>query len=495
MRVLLDTNLIIPREDYETPPEELAGLFRILGENGVWIGVHSIVQAELEGDSDADRRRVILGKLATYPILESPSEPSSEFKLQTHEGKGSHDARDTHLLWALRSNAVNFLVTEDKGLLARATFVGLGDRALDLVAATRYFAGVFGRAEPPSPEYLKVVPMHTVDLADSFFDSFRFDYDGFDHWFAEKARGGRYCAVVRDGQERLGAICILKEEDEPIGELPRSQRLKICSFKVGENLRGLRLSERLLAYAFGYGWRNSLPECFATVFPKHQDLVALFSSFGFRPAGQTLLGEVVLAKPLTTPAAQPASPSISESFRYFPALLDGPGVRKFLVPVRPEWHFRLFPEFDPDAAQRKLEYYGGGDALHRLSPAGNAIKKAYLCHSPTRRVRPGDLLLFYRSQDVRRVTHLGAAEEVRVCRTQEEVVDLVGNRTVLPKQVLEELCSETVLALLFWDAGAVTAREPTGTALGEGVSSPPQSIIEVPDETYRRLCGARRVEM
>lgn len=44
------------------------------------------------------------------------------------------------------------------------------------------------------------------------------------------------------------------------------------------------------------------------------------------------------------------------------------------------------------------------------SKVANSFRKAYLCHSKIRKIRPGDATLFYRSQDDESVTAMGVAD-------------------------------------------------------------------------------------
>lgn len=490
MRVLIDTNLVINREDNVAVQEQTFTLFRILNENRVQIVVHPITASEIRGDRDADRRALVLSKLATYAVLESPPEPDSQFRERSGEGNRPNDARDTHLLLALLVSAVDFLISEDKGLLDRAARLRLQDRALSVASGLEYFSQFFGRVFPAAPHYLRRSPLHRLDLQDPFFDSFREDYHGFDTWFREVSAQGRMCIWVPDSTERVGAVLIYKEESEAVGPLPPLQRLKICSMKVADTMARQRLSELMLSFAFKFCERNRIAECYLTIFPHHTALIDILALFGFRDIGSKPNGEKILVKRMipdrSTELRRPG-----EFFReFFPGYLDGPDVRKFIVPVQPAWHTRLFPDYSPNPEQRTLEEYGGGDLLYRLSPAGNAIRKAYLSNAPIRRIRTGDLLLFYRSHDVRRITHLGVVERADVCTGVPQIVDLVGNRTVLPVRELEELCRGEVLTLLFWDTGRIPGAQPAGVLLGDTIPSAPQSIVELEQREYVELCRA-----
>jgi hypothetical protein len=73
--------------------------------------------------------------------------------------------------------------------------------------------------------------------------------------------------------------------------------------------------------------------------------------------------------------------------RYFPQFRDGDSVGKFIVPIRPEYHRILFIDYESPADRQAT--------LFRTSnTAGNAIKMAYLCHSQSKTIKPGDVVLF-----------------------------------------------------------------------------------------------------
>ena len=90
-----------------------------------------------------------------------------------------------------------------------------------------------------------------VDLQNSFFDSFREDYPGFDKWFNKKADEISYICYSNNN---LSAFLYVKPEDEnenysdlePI--FKPKKRLKIGTFKVTSN--GFKIGERFLKTIF-----------------------------------------------------------------------------------------------------------------------------------------------------------------------------------------------------------------------------------------------------
>jgi len=417
-------------------------------------------------------------------VLDSPPTPTSEF-LESFGAASSNDQVDARLAYAVHRNAVSFLITEDQELVHRAARVSLQERVLSTSSALRYFLAYFGRAPPPLPTHLKDAPVHDLDLNDPIFDSIKEDYrsvgDGFETWFNRACREGRRCVRVRLPDGKLGGILLYKEErGEPLLNLPGTRRLKIATFKVSNQLPRQGVGELLLSFALRYCQKNGFGETYVTVFPQHPEVVDFLVPFGFEDIGANRYGERVLLKRFS-PVDGIESLTPPEFFRrYYPAYRDDTPVKKFLVPIKPTYHRQLFPEFDPTPGhQRTLD-----DSLPPAFAAGNAIRKAYLSNSATGKLRPGDLLLFYRSEDLRRVTHIGLIEHTRVCRTAQEVIDFVGNRTVMRGDQLEKMCSRPVLAIQFWNAG----RPKGGGDLVTANVPPPISISEVEEEEYRAIC-------
>ena len=70
--------------------------------------------------------------------------------------------------------------------------------------------------------------------------------------------------------------------------------------------------------------------------------------------------------------------------------------------------------------------------------------------SNTITISSGDLLWFYRSQDHRSITALGIAEETIRSSEAEELARFLGNRTVYPKEQIQEMCcAREALGILF----------------------------------------------
>ncbi len=480
MRVLLDTNILIGREDPKLPPQDLTDLLRLLNENNVVLMVHPASIGELERDPNLDRRQLIRAKAAAYPQLEQARTPSEDFIAALGGTRSPNDVVDAALLYSVKSNAVSLLLTEDREILHRASRVGIRERTLTIRAGLEFFSVLFARAIPSAPLTLKQTPLHSLDHEDHFFDSIKLDYPRFESWFQRVAQEGRQCVWLATENGRIAAILIYKDENEPLLGQPAKRRLKICTLKVGDTLSRQRVSELLLSWAFRYGHQNGFAETYVTIYPRYETQIGILEGLGFSDIGPKAEERVLLKALRYENGAQLPSPD--QFFKtYFPTFRDNAKVRKFLIPVQPTWHTRLFPDYHPHRAQRVFEDYVGA------APAGNAIRKAYLCHSRITKIRPGDIVLFYRSKDVRLVTHLGLVERAVVCQTLDQVIQTSGNRTVLPMRELEALCQKPVLLILFWSVGPACSSRPQGSSV-KGVAPVPQSIVELDEEGYRKLC-------
>src|SRR3989442_7023364 len=217
-----------------------------------------------------------------------------------------------------------------------------------------------------------------------------------------------------------------KVEHEPLPfnpPFPERKRLKLSTFKVTHT--GHKIGELFVTLAVHHAMAESCEETYLTHFTRpRDDLVELISEYGFEHAANTSLGEDVLLKeilPSREKYSRLAPTTISQ--KLYPTFYDGVGVKKILVPIRPEYHEKLFIDFP--GRQTTLPEYRGQFIIE-----GNTIKKAYPCNTNNRSIRKGDLMLFYRSGDIQKVTSVGVIEGVHRTRDIEEVKRLVRNRTV-----------------------------------------------------------------
>lgn len=192
--------------------------------------------------------------------------------------------------------------------------------------------------------------------------------------------------------------------------------MKTCSLKVAEERQGRRYRELLLKTLFLYLFENGYDHAFVTVFERHAGLISLLEDFGFRRRDpDTALGELVYVKALRPTSEQrQAMTSLDYHIEFGPPAVKLVEGEVFLVPIQRHYHTMLFADAEPQSEpelQLQLEL---GLPPIEPKPFGNALRKAYLSNSPSRRLVPGATLLFYRSGDQRGVTCVGVVEDTLV---------------------------------------------------------------------------------
>jgi rRNA-processing protein FCF1 len=141
MRILLDTNIFIYREDDHVLPDNLQELLRILIEAKSDVILHPSSLRDLKKDSDERRKKVMESKIKTYPLLESPPDSNRDIEYLNiiKNGYADNDAVDNEILYAVHKDAVDFLITEDRGIHKKASKLGINDRVLLIDEALQIF--------------------------------------------------------------------------------------------------------------------------------------------------------------------------------------------------------------------------------------------------------------------------------------------------------------------------------------------------------------------
>lgn len=447
LRFLLDTNVFIPLQDTMKVLEySLANLVRLAHVGGHLLMYHPATISDFARDKNQERKNKNLERIQQFSELENPPHcPWNDSKISANE------ACDNELIYALVCDAIHALITEDKGIHAKARKLGLEDRVYTIQTAEDWLKRLHETNQVTLPNIEEVSLFQlTPELDYAFFDSLRSGYpktgerQGFDDWFRKKAREGRRAWTYRDENNVLAAICIFQvQENETVndsGEVLTGAALKLCTFKVGETVRGRKIGELFLKAAFRYATDNLCEHLFITTnYEKHQYLVNMLEDFGFSQQG-IHHGDCVYVKP--HPILKPKINDLSAyefNRKYFPHFRSDSGIQKFIVPIKPQYHEILFPDYQ--SKQSKL--------FASMSNIGNAIKLAYLCHAPTNAIKPGDILLFYRSEDEKALTSVGVVEDFKVSRDITEIVSLVSRRTVYSFREIEKMAEQPTKIILF----------------------------------------------
>lgn len=450
MRILFDTNIIIDREDNKIISEDLQILINALNKLKIEIVLHPKSVEDVKRDKNSKRKEIMLSKIRTYPSLKDFPKPSEEFLGIVGRALKVNDIIDRYLLFAVFSNAVNFLISEDIGIHKMARVINLSERVLKVVEALELFKEELPK-EVFLPPALQKTTMANLDINDSIFDSLRKEYPNFNKWFVDKAREGRDSWISRRRDCTLGAVLIYKKEQELIGSLPvlpKRKRLKISTMKVSHV--GHKIGELLLRKLFELAIRNKIYEIYLSHFTKEIDyLVDLIQEFGFEKASilnhewAKIPEDVYLKKLIIDDEDISGLLPFQISKYYFPNLYDGMRVKKHIIPIQPQYFERLFTDYP--GRQTTLNEHAGEFIVE-----GNTIKKAYLSHSSSKKLEAGDLLLFYRSIDLKSIVSLGVIENVFYDITNpHKIYSIVGKRTVYSLSEIEEIAQSPTTIILF----------------------------------------------
>ena len=482
IRVLVDTNILILREDDRVIADDLGSLIRTFSENKVQQLVHPLSILEIKKDRDHRRRKVTMSKVQTYSILESPPDPREDSVFRQILGESELEI-DDHLLYAVYRDAVDYLITEDRGIHRKAKRIMVPDRVLTISETLALVTVRYERRDVISPPAIYQVPVNNLDERDPIFDSLRAEYEDFDEWLMRTKRMGRKCWVNRCTNGSLGALLIFKEEEEAIDcvpPLPSERRLKLCTFKVAPALYGQKIGELFIRLAIDYCINQRIDETYLTHFVKDPDrLVELIDEFGFKQVALKNKENIYLKRLVVKREELIEIDPLKIVQEYYPTYYDGRYVKKFIVPIIPEYHEKLFT--DSQKRQTKITEFSGEFIVE-----GNTIKKAYLSHSADRQVAKGSVILFYRSKDEKALTSVGVVDEVhRGLRDPRKIMELVRKRTVYTEEEIEDMVERPVHVMMFRHLFHLQTPLKLEVMRRMGISGvPPQTIKQISESDY-----------
>lgn len=227
-----------------------------------------------------------------------------------------------------------------------------------------------------------------INLWDSFFDTLREDYQGFDEWYNKKALQGEKAYVLYE-QGRLICFLYLKEEN-PVDNSNITPSLdatcswiKVGTFKVIPHKT--KLGERLIKRMFDFAISKNIFNLYVTAFSKHEALIDLLKRYGFKQWGKKD-DELVLVKNIVTNIKE-----IEQNiYLDFPSI-NADNVSKYILGIYPKYHTGMFSD-----SMLKTESF---DILQDSSEA-NSIHKVYITNMQgIENLKRGDLLIIYRTKD------------------------------------------------------------------------------------------------
>lgn len=385
MKALLDTNIIIHRETHRIINQDIGILFKWLDKGKYTKCIHPITIEEINKNSNEQTVRTLTVKLQSYYLLKTQALISPEVEKVSNEiDNGTNDINDTALLNEVYNDRVEILITEDKKIHRKAELLQISDKVFNIDSFLEKV--VSENPELVNYNVLSVTKTHfgDINIKDSFFNSFREDYAGFDKWFNKKSEEPAY---VTHNMGNILSFLYLKVEEKDenyldiIPAFKSKKRLKIGTFKVISN--GVRLGERFLKIIFDNALLFKVEEIYVTIFEKRAEqkrLITLLENWGFKKHG--MKGDESVFIRDFTPSFNIENPKYS-----YPYISTDTNI--FLIPIYPKYHTELLPD-------SYLNTESPADFIEN-EPHRNAISKAYICRSIRRDIKKGDIIVFYRT--------------------------------------------------------------------------------------------------
>lgn len=485
VRFLLDTNVGIQLEEVEKKSGQIRQSFRTFSElchrYGIKLFHHPDSQIDISNDKDETRQRATKSRFRKYPALTNfPHGEVSELEELFKPIDSSNDLVDCQILYSIKRDCIEYLVSEDIGLHKRASYAGLNERVFTVDEAINFLQRNFSSEHSNFPNTEKV-NLKKIDFNEPFFDSLKADYGSFLTWFKGMQDKGEEAWVIREN-DKIAAICII--EDKGYGKLsyrPDHKTLKVCTFKVGLEHTGQKYGELLLKSLFSYCIHENYDLVYLTTFPKQAPLIYVLRDFGFslgpkpRNNGELELFKTFTPPPVTHPRVDPLKFHIAWSPYYY----DDRKIEKYIIPIQPQYHDILFPEI-----RSITPLFEDSNKI----PPGNTIKKVYLCHSPTKSIETGSLILFYRSSSEKNLTTLAIVEETFRSDDYFKVMKEIGKRSVYSSAEIRDIVKKETMVIKF----RLIKHLPKQFTLSELISlkvlkSAPFSITSISHDAYLSL--------
>ncbi len=424
MRILLDTNIIIHREARTVVNEDIGILFNWLDTLGYEKCIHPSTIDEFARHDDPEVVRTMTIKAQNYQALRTISEEVEQIIALRANDRTVNDSVDTDLIKEVYNRRVDLLISEDRGVHAKARTLGIGEKVFTIDSFLQKVI-----VENPGLRDYEVLAAKkqyfgNVNLGDDFFNSFKEDYNGFEEWFQRKADDECY-VCVSDDRVRAFLYVKIENQEENYGDINPNfapkKRLKIGTFKVEST--GYKLGERFLKIVFDNALLNRVDEIYVTIFNRRSEqerLILLLEDWGFVYWGEKITengNELVYVRDFR-PFVNIENPRLTYPF-------VSKSRPRFIVPIYPEYHTELFPD-------SILNNESPHDFMEN-EPYRNAIRKVYISRSVNRNLNPGDIILFYRTGGIHRsvISTIGVVEKaVHDIRDESHFIELCRKRSV-----------------------------------------------------------------
>lgn len=433
-RFLLDTNIIVQRESMNNCCSEINFVYQLIDKFKGTKLYHPITIKELNEYKDINVRKAMITKLNSYERLsESIGDDDYFIKIIASFGQDKNSHNDNEILYQVYSGRVDFLITEDRGIIRKAKELYLRDR----VMSSNEFLTKIEQQNPKLINYdalsVSLTKIGSLNIDDHFFDSLREDYGGikFNRWLTKKAENEAY---VFKNNEGIQGFLYLKQEgkDENYSDfnpvLSPKARLKVGTFKI--NSTGIRLGERFLKIIFDNAIKCNVDEIYVTMFKnKRQEvsnLKSLMEKWGFVEKGTKKNGEIYLVKDMKN-----YDKTKCPKFNY-PLIKDNSSIS--FLPIVMKYHTKLFPDL----------HLKNENATFFDTACSYAIEKIYVTAWKNIGLEPGSLLCVYcMAEGYKRyrstITGVCILNEVIQTTSPSELVEICKNRSVFSEEELREL--------------------------------------------------------
>ncbi|ACN15543.1 putative GCN5-related N-acetyltransferase [Desulforapulum autotrophicum HRM2] len=422
MKFLVDTDIILSLgpwgdEDLGVHPYSAACFHRLAKKYGCTLFVHPLSLETVGLRCQGDRETQIKEQMAAYDRVDD-TVPLSVFE-QDQVGfpkKGSVDYLENAFLAAVKTDGVDFLVTEKPSLHARAGRLGLSTRVLFLSDALGLVKDLFEITAPDRPR-VEEICFSLIREQNSIFwtmASPKEQDNTFKALLARLRKEQVNAFVIRDGDKSLIAgICVVEQTLEGPA---------IRLFHVADPYPFSRYGALLLKAVFDRATVHGDEQIRFSAFPGHNKIAELVQSVGFK---------------WTDPMSIQVTP-----------LMDN---NTWVLPLTPLFHGTLFPELE---MQLPLFPYFG--------PQGNAMERVCLVNTPAPEITPGDTLLIFRTQGPCAITAMGVVKETLVATSPLGIVRFLGTRTAWSYSEIVRFCRKSPLVIKF--VQVKTLGKPLGLA-------------------------------
>lgn len=235
-----------------------------------------------------------------------------------------------------------------------------------------------------------------VDLKDSFFDSLRTDYPGFDDWFIRKSEKNQDAFVQYDDDRNLRGFLYFKTEKNLVEDVKpviyANKILKVGTFKI--EAHGTKMGEQFIKLILDYAVNENVDVCYVTIYEKHKSLIDLIQQFGFELYGTK--GENEYEEQVYIKNMAKITGDITKDF----PIVAAKSAKKYLLSIYPKYHSVMFPDSILTTENKNI--------ITDVSYT-NSIHKVYVCSmDQVEELKRGDIVVIYRTAEYGRTAEYSA---------------------------------------------------------------------------------------